>query len=75
MPLDEDVDEQGLDKLNKNIEEVVGQGEALDSFSAKHRLNGVHYNLSARTEFELLNCSLLIVKWSCSNTFQSFYSN
>ena len=61
VPLDEDVGEPGQDKLNQNIEEVVGQGEALDSFSAKHCLNGVHYKLSARTEFELLICSLLIV--------------
>ena len=33
MPLDEDVDDQGVNKLNKNIEEVEEQGEALDSFS------------------------------------------
>ena len=48
MPLDEDVDDQGVDKLNKNIKELVGEGEALDS-------------LSARTVFELLIYSLLFV--------------
>ena len=35
MPLDEDVDDQGVNNLNKNIKELVGEGEALDSFSAK----------------------------------------
>ena len=32
-PLDEDVGEPGLDKLNKKLKEVVGKGEALDSFN------------------------------------------
>ena len=75
MPLDEDVAEQGVDKLNKNIEEVVGQGKALDSFSAKHCLNGAHYNLSARTEFELLNWSLLFVNDRLFEPLLNVYSN
>ena len=75
VPLDEDVGEPGQDKLNQNIEEVMGQGEALDSFSAKHRLNGVHYKLSARTEFELLICSLLIVIDRYRTISNHFYSN
>jgi len=33
VPLDEDVGEPVTDKLNKKLEEVVGMGEALDSFS------------------------------------------